>query len=516
MARRENDLTACMITQRIDSDEFWNWTDKSIIQTGDVRTITWAVVQLLEKAGMVVVEAYGIIHGQDVRQAWDEIASGYVLETKPKHIHIDVKFEKGRGGTIAQIASAIGLEPQFIEKPQRGRYAWDNLLAYLTHIKYADKHQYEPSEVHTERGESYQKVYHERKEEWLKGRAKVSAQKAKIDIDWLEQMILSGEVTKQQVILTDQYFEIYARNKRRCDEAFDTYGQRKVYKTIQAMENGEFRTSVIFVTGAPGSGKSFFTDMLVKQIQTERKEKTGDVWSVCSVASNNPFDEYNGEEILVMDDLRGISLTASDWLKLLDPERINMGSARYHNKRMACRVVIINSEKDVVDFFYYSKQIGGGSGRDEALDQFIRRIMARAVVYRVPDSADRRVGIGTVKRVDTPYQIENPGNPAGYPLTLHYTHKEDVLEDLQMEDAAKVITEQVARNNDLNRKQVQFQPGEVPDIDVASDDFSDCNQSEDFQSWLNSETAYSDAHQAGYEDMRLYWEECVRGGKQNG
>lgn len=450
MARKENDLTACMIAQRVDDVKFWNWADTDIIASGDVGKIAWAVVALLEKAGMIVTECYAIIHGRDSREVWDEITSGYVVEMKPRHIHIDVKFEKGRGGTLSQIATAVGLEPQYIEKPQRGRYAWDNMLAYLIHIKYADKYQYEPSEVHTERGEDYFKIYAQRKNEWLKGRAKVVAQKAKVDIDWLEQMILSGEVTKQQVVLTDTYYEIYARNKRRCDDAFDTYGQRKIYKTIQAMENGEFRTSVIFVTGEPGVGKSYFTDMLVEKIQSDRKRETGETWAVCTCASSNPFDEYQGEEILVMDDLRGVALTASDWLKLLDPERINKGSARYHNKQMACRVVIINSEKDVIDFFYYSKSIGG-SGRDEALDQFIRRIMSRAYVYHIP-SGNRRVEIGSVKRTE-PYQISNPHNPLDNPLTLHYTLDEDVEKDMTMEEAAEFLGKKVTANNSLKRKE---------------------------------------------------------------
>ena len=219
-------------------------------------------------------------------------------------------------GSLAPIV-AVAMGAQFIEKPGRGRFAYDNMLSYLIHIKYTDKHQYEPSEVYTARGESYTKIAHERNDDWLKGRAKIQVEKARIDADWLEEKILTGEVTKQQVMLTDDYFSIYARNKRRMEDAFDSYGQHKIYSTMQKMENGEFKTSVIFVTGAPHSGKSVFTEMLVKSIQKDVRDKTGEVWTVCTCASSNPFDEYQGEEILVMDDLRGMALTASDWLKLL-------------------------------------------------------------------------------------------------------------------------------------------------------------------------------------------------------
>lgn len=74
-----------------------------------------------------------------------------------------------------------------------------------------------------------------------------------------------------------------------------------------------------------------------------------------------------------MDDLRGMSMTASDWLKLLDPDRASMMSARYNNKRVASRVIIINSEKDIYQFFYHMK--GAANGLEEAMDQFLRRVI---------------------------------------------------------------------------------------------------------------------------------------------
>lgn len=447
MARKENDLTACMITQALQRD-YWNLSNAElfVIENGEVNEITDMIVKKLEDAGMIVIEAYGIIHDKDTVMEWDEIAMQEVVAYKTHHIHILIKFEKGKGGTVSQIASTVGLESQFIEKPAKGRFAYDNMLSYLVHIKYIDKFQYEPSEVYTARGESYVKIFHEREEDWLKGRAKVQVQKAKVDADWLEEKILCGEVTKQQVILTDAYFAIYARNKRRMEDAFDTYGQHKIYKTMQAMENGEFRTSVFYVTGKSHSGKSYFTDNLVKSIQTKVKEEMGETWTVCTCAASNPFDEYLGQEILVMDDLRGIALTASDWLKLLDPDRINMGSARYRNKQMACRVIIINSERDVLDFFYYMKSIGGDD-RSEAMDQFLRRIMAKIIVYRVPDNPDeRRLAIGKMEETEHPYTVTKNMKT----LTLHHAFDATDTKDVSIEDGLEQLTDMVMQNNDLN------------------------------------------------------------------
>lgn len=465
MARKEADLTTCMITQQLDPD-FFSWTDdeKKVLSQG-AHAIADLICKKLYAAGMAVAEAHCIIHNKDMREVWDTTENRYVLEQKPEHFHIVLKFfrdEEGKvyGGTPTKIANAVGVSPEYIEKPRRGKFAYDNMLSYLIHIKYADKAQYEPTEVvtvgcdkdGTPLYQSFQDYYKERKREWLDGRAKIKAEQAKVSIEILEEKILTGEVCKNQILLTDEYYDIYARNKRRCDDAFDSYAQRKIARTIQAMENGEFKVTVFFVTGSSHSGKSVFTDNLVKQIQRDAKQQLGMEWSVCSVAAQNPFDEYLGEEILVMDDLRGISLTASDWLKLLDPDRINTGSARYRNKKMACRTIIINSEKDVIEFFYYLKNSGGGD-RSEALDQFFRRIMARVKVYRVPDNLDvRRIEVGEMQETNR-YLVAEPGVPetpyGTKTLALHHDFDKN-LQDMEYDDAKEYLSALVMERNMTN------------------------------------------------------------------
>lgn len=464
MSRTEASLTTCSLTQQLDT-QYWSWTDDELkaIDSKDLQAIMNTVCARLYNQGICVAEAHGIIHNKDVREVWSETANEYVIEMKPEHIHIVLKFAKDNGkvlgGTLTKIANAVGLEPQYVEKPKRGKYAYDNMLSYLIHIKYTDKAQYDANDVLTIGCEKdgvplyrlYTDYYSERKKEWLEGRAKVTNERANLGIDGLEEMILTGEVVKNQVLLTDSYFEIYARNKRRCDDAFDTYAQRKIAKTIRAMENGEFKVSVFFITGASHSGKSVFTDNLVKQIQKDIKAEMGVDWSVCSVASNNPFDEYFGEEILVMDDLRGMSLTPSDWLKLLDPDRINTGSARYRNKKMACRVIVINSEKDVLEFFYYLKGNGyGGDAKAEAMDQFFRRILARVKVYRVPNNMDvRRIEVGQMQETNR-YLESVPGTRNQWGeyehVALHHDFNKD-LQDMNYEDAQEYISAMVVERN---------------------------------------------------------------------
>ena len=463
MARKEATLSAFTLVQQLDPD-FYGWTaeEKTAIENKDIATIEGIIMQRLYNKGMAVEEMHCITHDKDVREVWNSTVNTYVVEQKPDHIHCLVKFVKidGRlfGGTLLQIADALGVEPQYIEKPKTGRFSYDNCLAYLIHAKDEDKHQYDVSEVVSsgccKDGKPlfrpYVDYYNERKKDWEAGRIKKKNDKARVDADILEEMILTGQVCRNQILLTNEYYDIYARNKRRCEDALDTYAQHKIAKTVRAMENGEFKLSVLFITGQSGSGKSMFTDKVTRQIISDAKKQYNEDWTVCSVAASNPFDEYNGEEVLIMDDLRGMSLTASDWLKLLDPDRAHYGGARYRNKRIACRVVIINSEKDVLEFFYYLKNSGGN--KSEAMDQFFRRIMARVKVYRVPDSPDvRRIEVGEVQDSNR-YLAEIPGTRNCYGdcdrVSLCYNFEKDV-QDMDYDEAQQYLSTLVMKHNGL-------------------------------------------------------------------
>lgn len=466
MARTQAVLSACMIVQQLNETHFKDWDDTELdyIRNGDNAGIINTLGKKLCAAGFFTQEMHCIIHDNDVREVWDESVSDYIVEQKPAHFHCLIKFMKTddgilHGGTISQIATAVGLEPEYVEKPKRGKYAYDNMLAYLIHAKDSDKAQYSPDEVLTsgisdENGkpmfQTYKEYYRTRKKTWEEGRAKKTSERARIDIDSLEAKILRGEVFKNQILLTDEYYDVYARNKRRCDDAFDSYAQRKIAKTIQRMENGEFKLAVIYVTGESDAGKSMFTDNLVKSIQKKAKESTGETWTCCSTAATNPFDEYMGDEILIMDDLRGMALTASDWLKLLDPDRANIGSARYKNKKIACRTIIINASQDPLTFFYYVK----GSVGNESMDQFIRRIMASVIVYRIPDTGERRAEVGITKRVDK-YEVGRPINDdsvrchhyAGSDLELNYDFE---TTDMNYEDGIEYLSDCVMKKNNIN------------------------------------------------------------------
>lgn len=453
MARKSNDLTACMLMQDFEP-EHWEHGDPltqaerdaldAAQHQGDIGPLTNCIVERLTAAGYAVAECYGIIHDQDIRLEWSVTDGREIPAYKTRHGHWVLKFS--RGGTLDKLAAAVGLEPQYVEKPQRGRFAYDNMLAYLVHVKYADKHPYDPAAVYTAAGKPYDDYVKERWGEWLRGRGVIEKKRAIQGIDDLEEKILTGQVTKQQILRTDELFGIYARNKRRCDTVLDAYIERKADQTVRALNAGEFKLTVYFITGPAGAGKTRFAVQLCNRVAHEMAAALGEPqpWRTYSAAASNPMDDYGGEEIMLMDDVRGATMTASDWLKLLDPYNISPLGSRYHNTTPACRVIVITSSKSPLEFFYYCRNMGGGD-RSEAMDQFFRRLQSLVQVIQCPDDTPLFALSEPVK--GEPHTCKLSG---GDEITLTRDFVELDVEAYGTDIAAAILTAQVMANHHLD------------------------------------------------------------------
>lgn len=362
--KKETVLGSILVTQQFDIDYWKNGWDKETIESEDIKKI---LAEINERANQVatVVEAYAIKHDKDFTEFFDIETQSTLTKPVEPHIHALLKFSKG--ATLLELATHIGIEPQYLEKARSGRYGYDNLLAYLIHAKDSDKHQYNPDEVITLLGKDYQEVYQERQKSWLQGRAKKEVQKTQEDIDLLLDDILNERITKQELLLNSSYHLLYVVHKTRINEAFRAIGEIKGTRTKQDLENGLFKKTILFVYGKSGLGKTRLAKELVSLLE-QLANVNGQKWQSVLTAGTNIFDEVNGEEILLLDDVRGDSLTASDWLKILDPYSISPISARYQNRIGSAKVIIITSTKHPLEFFYHTK----GNDRED-LSQYVRR-----------------------------------------------------------------------------------------------------------------------------------------------
>ena len=375
MSKKEAKLSCIMIAQQLEP-KYWHGWDENLINSvknGELTPLLEEVVNRVSEIAMVS-DAYAIIHDKDVNEIYD--LETHTIKTEPENVHVHILLKFSKGATLISLALQLGIESQYIEKAKSGRYAFDNFLAYLIHAKDSEKFQYDPNEVTTLHGKNYLDVVTERYKSWKKGRAKKDISKSNTSLDDIYLQILNRQISKQEILSDPKLQIIYALNKTKINEAFMTLGEIKSNATKLALENGEFKKSIIFITGKSGLGKSRFAKTFVKEL-ISLANINNYCWSDVVTAGTNIFDEINGEEILLLDDVRGDSLTASDWLKLLDPYNISPISARYHNRMGSARVIIITSTKHPLEFFFHTK-----GNEKEDLSQYIRRIDSLVTLYR--------------------------------------------------------------------------------------------------------------------------------------
>lgn len=382
--------TTFMLTQQLAPDD-WHWSaqEKQAFDQGADAVMQVLGQRLTNGLAKDAADAKrqpdpfkfaGILHDADTTYGYDPKTQSKVIVPKTPHIHVVLMFDKRQD--LDKIAQWAGLEPQYVEVPNRGKYGRENMLAYLIHAKSSDKYQYQPTAVQTFGTFDYMDYYYKHQEAWASQLATRTRKANTVKADWLAKQVQRGDVTKEQILLTNDYAEVYADNMRLINDAFQFYGEKKGYETLQALKNHEFEMSVIFITGAPRMGKTYFARGLIDKLLTQAPIDLKQQWRSYSAADTNPMDDYAGEEVVFMDDLRSSAMTPSAWLKLLDPINISPTGARYHNKMVAPRVIILTSYMDPYTFFGFMR---GTAGTNEALEQFIGRL---SMLARIVDLAD--------------------------------------------------------------------------------------------------------------------------------
>lgn len=157
-------------------------------------------------------------------------------------------------------------------------------------------------------------------------------------IDEIVEKISTGEIRRFNY---DKYIDgiMYSKYAPRIDRAFK-------YQDQIFFGNPDRNISVIFITGKQGKGK---TEFAKKAFISDDMNGFG-----VSSSSNDPFQDYNDEDIFIFDDLRDDAYSFVDFLKIIDPRTNSSVKSRNRNKYFKGKLLIITSF-DPLENWYSSK-----------------------------------------------------------------------------------------------------------------------------------------------------------------
>lgn len=280
-----------------------------------------------------------ILHDKDIYTKEEEEKDPKHKEgtAKAHHWHIFIQFKGDvRFSTIAKI---FNIPDNMVEKVKASSYK--QAVTYCIHKYQPEKYQYDPHEVITDANFDYVKFIE-------------STQRKQTSEERLNEII---ELIDNGTIKEYNYTEYLSMKE------YTLYNSKieKAFKyRIDRLSKQQFTKKVIYVHGEAGVGKTFFAK--------EWCEKNNFSFSI-TAAGKNPLDDYKGQDVLILDDLRNEHFNFADLLKLLDNHTASPAAARYHNKLLEAKFIIITSSKTLIEFYESTL-----NHDDEAFTQLKRRI----------------------------------------------------------------------------------------------------------------------------------------------
>ena len=284
------------------------------------------------------------------------------------------------------VAKAFGVAENYVERikaKENGRPSYNKAIPYLVHKNAPEKYQYNPEDVCA----NFDYICLISKlDRAIANEARLTEIREGIDNGTIRRFNFTDHVTSKEYDLYKRHIENYFayREKKKKSE----------HKSKQCL----------FIYGESGCGKTYYA----KEFAISKG-----LSFYASSASNDPLDGYEGQDVLILDDLRGSAFSFSDLLKLLDNNTDTLAKSRYYNKLLECKYIIITSIHPLEDF--YSKLFEHES---EPITQLRRRCpvyikmnRSKIYIYKYNDkSKTHEYCSGTLNRC--PYLTDNQINEA--------------------------------------------------------------------------------------------------------
>ena len=333
--------------------------------------------KLLAKVGKIGAERYaGILHDKDIGEE--------------DHIHLFMHFKNSRD--IKAVAKALNIAPQYIE-------SWDNGIsngfAYLIHrTKNAENdYQYNATEVTA----NFDYI------NWVEKFEAKHQRKNKIDsqrneIEHLLDCLYVGMLTREEVEKQLSGCE-YAKNHKKIEDVWAKRLQNIAEERMKQRKAAGQQVEVIWIYGEAGTGKT--------RLAKEQAAKRNTPYYITG-SSRDPFQRYNGEDVIIYDEARPPDIRFSDLLKLLDPYGEDVSApSRYYDKAICAAVYFITSPYSPLEFY---KEIMGEDWetQKDGFDQLLRRL---SLVLHVTKEKIEAVEFYPATKTFQPIASANRPNP---------------------------------------------------------------------------------------------------------
>lgn len=379
------------ITSQLDAEHFRGYTAAELLPAlnaakgGDAAPLGELLCSRIEGAGAKVQDFHIVVHDCDVYTLDDVLINSTIKvgDTKPPHFHAVSKAPcRDDSLTISAIADAVGMAEQAVVLPQRrGRYAHENMLAYMCHSNAPEKHQYAPERVATVRGFDFKTLWEAKHEKWeANGRSTKGKKTAQDYFPLMLDRIRIGKYCtvcdiEADPMMKELYLNLTAKQTSEVTSAFKRAEEMRYASAARLIREHKFVKGVIYISGPNGGDGKTALAMALADALADQYGWNYDVLTDCE----HLFDDYHGSEIAIFDELRPHKkITPQVLLTALDNNHASPQGKRYHNiASFAPRVIIITSIYSPYQLWDETLKL---CNIDDKAGQFIRRIGKWATV----------------------------------------------------------------------------------------------------------------------------------------